>query len=97
MIEADEYRYAILRYSAVLDRMVTLGDDGDSLPAMEAADFAGLPCGRPLEYLAVLNGAAEWVPSRLERHDEDVAMATKGWYLVGLATPIEGRAVRFRK
>lgn len=97
MIDTDEYRYATLRYSAILDRMVDLGDDRDTLPNTEAEDVAGISCGRPLEYLAVTNGRASWLPSRLERHDAtDDAAATKGWYIVGLAAPIEGRAVRFR-
>lgn len=95
-METNDYRYATLRYSAMLDSMVSLSDE-DTLPAMEAEDFTGLPCGRPLEYLAIRKGAAEWVLSRLERHDaQGDAAATKGWYLVGLDAPIEGRAVRFR-
>lgn len=92
----NDYRYATLRYSAKIDRMVAICDDNDPLAAVEPEDFAGLSCGRPLEYLAIKAGAAEWVPSRIERRDEDSAMATKGWYLVGLDAPIEGRAVRFR-
>lgn len=60
--------------------------------------FAGLHCGRPLEYLAIKAGAANWVPSRLEHRDvaQDDTTTTNGWYIVGLAAPIEGRAVRFR-
>lgn len=97
-MKADDYRYATLRYSAVLDCMVSLSDDRHTLTAMEAEDFASLNCGRPLEYLAITNGRAGWVSSRLERRDgaEDDTATTKGWYIVGLAAPIEGRAVRFR-
>lgn len=94
-METNEYRYGTLRYSAKLDRMVDLRDE-DTLPAKEAEDYVGLHCGCILEYLAIRNGAAEWVPSRIDRRIDDDATTTRGWYIVGLAASIDGRAVRFR-